>query len=354
MFRAAGFAKVRTGLDAVRAPAVLIAVLVMGGCSSLGDEMPDFMASSKPAGPTNVAEAAPPQDELQKATEYWGKEYQKRPSHLESALSYAKNLKAMGEKGQALAVLQQASMYHPGDRKLASEYGRLALEFEQISVAEKLLSLADDPTSPDWRVISARGTVKAKQGKYAEAIPYYEKALQLSKDQPSVLNNLALAHAMNGEATKAEDMLRTASSVQGANVKTRQNLALVLGLQGKYDEATRTAANDLSPAAAAENTALVRQIVKLDAKAVSPSGMTAPATALAAAPAVSGLKPTTTAEAAPAPAGGWAAKVASAQPAAPAGGTTAPALPWSNSAAPAAAAAAPVSTGGPAMRPSAN
>ena len=46
----------------------------------------------------------------------------------------------MGEKRQALAVLQQASIFHAGNRALNSEYGRLALEFDQISLAQKLLS----------------------------------------------------------------------------------------------------------------------------------------------------------------------------------------------------------------------
>ena len=29
--------------------------------------------------------------------------------------------------------------------------GRLALEFDQVAVAEKLLAMADDPLKPDWR-----------------------------------------------------------------------------------------------------------------------------------------------------------------------------------------------------------
>ena len=43
----------------------------------------------------------------------------------------------MGEKQQALAVLQQASVLQPGHRGLNSEYGRLALEFDQVTLAEQ-------------------------------------------------------------------------------------------------------------------------------------------------------------------------------------------------------------------------
>ena len=81
-----------------------------------------------------------------------------------------------------------------------------------MSVAQKLLEQADDPTNPDWRVISARGTVLAKQGSYRDAIPLYERALALAPDQASVLNNLALAHAMEGHPDKAEPLLKRAAA----------------------------------------------------------------------------------------------------------------------------------------------
>ena len=162
-------------------PAVM-GSLMLGACAQMG-ELPklDMLASSK-----STADEAPgttaPQSELQKATEYWGKQFAKKPNDAEAALAYAKNLKALGQKQQALAVLQQASLTNGSNRKLASEYGRLALEFDQIAVAEQLLAMADDPALPDWRVVSARGTVLAKQGKYSEAIPYYERALSIASD----------------------------------------------------------------------------------------------------------------------------------------------------------------------------
>ena len=60
-------------------------------------------------------------------------------------------------------MLQQASLISGSDKRIASEYGRLALEMDQVSVAKKLLEVADDPGNPDWRVVLARGTVLAKK-----------------------------------------------------------------------------------------------------------------------------------------------------------------------------------------------
>jgi Flp pilus assembly protein TadD len=207
-------------------------------------------------------------DDLLRATDYWGQAYAKSPRELEPALNYARNLRAMGEKRRALSVLQQASLYHGQSRELASEYGRLALDLDQIKVAQQLLAIADDPGRPDWRVVSARGAALAKEGNYNEAIPFFEKALALSPDQPSVLSNLALAQAMNGQPAKAESMLRQAASAGGDSPRIRQNLALVLGLQGKYDEAKLVAARDMPMTNAADNAEFLQQVTKLDPKSV--------------------------------------------------------------------------------------
>ena len=182
------------------------------------------------------------------------KKFAKNPRDLKSALNYARNLKAMGQKRRAISVLQQAAIFHGHDRELAGDYGRLALEFGQLSVAKRLLAAADNPTKPDWKVISARGTVLAKEGKYGEAIPFFERALSLAHNHPSLVNNLALAHAMSGEAERAEGMLRQASIANPASPKIRQNLALVLNLQGRYDEAKQIASQDLAPEKAVRQT----------------------------------------------------------------------------------------------------
>lgn len=248
----------RTGLGL----AGLIAVSLLGGCAQVGGPSFDLLAENTEHHDDKAAPAAnaAPQSELQKATNYWGQKYSKDPRDADAALSYAKNLKAMGQKQQALMVLQQASMFHGQDRRIASEYGRLALDLDQIGVAAQLLETADDPTRPDWRVITARGTVHAKQGKYAEAIPFYERALTLAPGQASILNNLALAQTMSGNASKGEELMRQAVNARGATPKVQENLALVLGVTGKYEESKQVAAAVMPASDAAANVALIRNI----------------------------------------------------------------------------------------------
>lgn len=266
--------------------AALAASLMLGACAQVGggDESSGLFAALQPEPTEQAIKDAAPSDP-KAAAEYWGKIYAKNPRDLDAALSYAQNLKLTGQKREALAVLQQASLIHSTDRRLAADYGRLALDLDQISVAKKLLEVADDPANPDWRVVMARGTALAKEGSYREAIGFYERAQALNPQHPSVLNNLALAYTMSGEPERGETLLRQASVSGGENTRVRQNLALVLGLQGKYDEAVKVGSVDLPADEAQANTALLKKMVKLDAKTV-PMSPTEPPAAASWAPAV--------------------------------------------------------------------
>jgi Flp pilus assembly protein TadD len=242
----------------------IIGSLCLGACAQggLDGKAPEAGLGVSPTETSSTA-----QSDLQKAVEYWGKEFEKKPSDLNAALSFARNLKATGAKERAVAVLQQASMFHPHSKELQSEYGRLALELDQISLAQQLLQMADDPAKPDWRVISGRGTAHAKQGQYSEAIAQFERALAIAPSQTSVMNNLAMAYAANGQADKAEELLRQAITSNPSDVRLTQNLALVLGLQGKYDEAKQVASRDTRLTATSGDVDTLRKFVRAQPQA---------------------------------------------------------------------------------------
>jgi Flp pilus assembly protein TadD len=213
-----------------------------------------------------------PRSDAQKSAEASGKAFAENPKDLDLALTHARNLKALGLKSNALAVLQKASLYHGTDRKLASEYGRLALDLDQLALAKQLLARADDPTNPDWRVVSAQGTVLAKEGKYQEAIAYYQRARDLAGDQHSILNNLALAQTMSGQAPEAEALLRTAVQSPNAPARLKHNYALSLSVQGRHDEAQQ-AAMAVAPDTAAADTDYLRKLVKAPALPMRPDAV---------------------------------------------------------------------------------
>lgn len=252
------WAKTKVACVAIGAAVMTSACAGSGGIGGDSLAMLSSEASEKHAPKTTGTQA------LLEATDYWRKEYTKKPRDKKVALNYARNLKAMGQKKQALNVLQHAANLHSNNKDIASEYGRLALDLGQVSVAERLLAVADDPAKPDWRVISARGTVFAKKGQFNAALPLYQRALAIAPGETSVLNNLALAQMMNGDAKSAEALLRQAAGSASPHArKAKQNLALALGVQGKYNEAQQTASAVLPKSQAAANADYLKKLVKL-------------------------------------------------------------------------------------------
>ncbi|MEZ5854937.1 MAG: tetratricopeptide repeat protein [Hyphomicrobiaceae bacterium] len=213
------------------------------GLGLLNDGSQSVDIATASAGPQTQAE-------LEKATAYWGKKSAENPRDGKAALAYARNLKALGRKKMAFSTLQGAYMFNSNDREFLSEYGRLALEYGQISTADALLTRAEDPAKPDWRVISARGTVRAKQGRYKEAIELFERARSLEPQRASLANNLAMAYTLNGEAERGEQLLREAEQLGSKDKRIAENLALVMDLQGKPKGASPAMGSAADPSAA--------------------------------------------------------------------------------------------------------
>ncbi|MGI9426795.1 MAG: tetratricopeptide repeat protein [Hyphomicrobiaceae bacterium] len=174
------------------------------------------------------------------AVDYYSKLYASDPTNKTIAMNYAQSLSDSGHSSRALAVYRTAASHHSKDRDFAAAYGRAALSAGKLALADKLLAHADNPGDPDWRVVSARGTALAKQGKYEQAQPYFERALQLAPGNSTVLSNLAMARAANGDLKSAENLLRKATLMPNARPQVRQNLNLVLQLQGRNAESAAT------------------------------------------------------------------------------------------------------------------
>lgn len=170
-----------------------------------------------------------------------------------AAIADARRLRQAGAKTKALAALE-AAQGSDTDPALVKERGLLALEMGQLERAERLLraALILDAAS-DWRVHSALGATLSASGKQQQAQLEFAKALELAPDHPSVLNNLALSYALDGKHAEAERLLRRAARVKEADAKTRQNLALLLGLNGDIEGSTKAGAAVLAPDKAREN-----------------------------------------------------------------------------------------------------
>jgi Flp pilus assembly protein TadD len=190
-----------------------------------------------------------------------GARYRNAPRNADAALRYAEALRKTGQRAQAAAVLQQASIHNPHDKRVLGDYGRALAENGQLPQAYDMLGRAHSPDQPDWRVLSAQGAVLDQLGRHDAARAHYEAALKIVPDEPSVLSNLGLSYALSKELPQAEETLRKAAARNGKDRRVRQNLALVIGLQGRFKEAEDIARADLPSGEAAENVAYLRSLL---------------------------------------------------------------------------------------------
>jgi Flp pilus assembly protein TadD len=240
--------------------AILIAGLMfatpLGGCKTGLPDMPTALSGMS-------APVAIPKDQasLRRFSEDWGRRYDANRSDKNTALTYAKSLHALGQNTQAVAVLQGLAIQNPEDMQVLSAYGKALADAGQLKQAADILTRAHTPERPDWSVLSTQGSIADQLGDHEAARGYYDAALKIRPNDPNVLSNLGLSYALSRQLPKAEETLRLAASQPGADERVRQNLALVLGLQGKFAEADDLLRRDLTPEDAAANVATIREMI---------------------------------------------------------------------------------------------
>jgi Flp pilus assembly protein TadD len=232
--------------------------LGLGGCVTRGgNETGVGMAPPSPGTSASVAEAA----------QHWGERFQRNPGDEQVAFAYARALLAQDQRAQAVAVLQRAVLANRGSRFLQGELGKALAANGQLNEALNVFGQAHTPDRPDWRILSAQGAVLDQLGRPDEARRSYEAALRIAPGEPAVLSNFGLSHALTGDLHGAERHLRSAMQHPRADERVRQNLALVVGLQGRFRDAEEIARRDLPPDKAEQNVAMIRRMLRANSQA---------------------------------------------------------------------------------------
>ena len=207
------------------------------------------------------ADAAASDADPRRTAEVYGERYRANPKDADAALRYGQALRATGQRAQAVAVLEQATIANPGNKALLAGYGRALADNGNFQQAFDVLTRAHSPDNPDWRILSVQGTALDQLGRHDDARRYYASALKIVPDEPSVLSNLGLSYVLSKDLPKAEETLRRAYGSARADARVRQNLALVVGLQGRFAEAESIVKADLPAEEAAANVAYLKQML---------------------------------------------------------------------------------------------
>jgi Flp pilus assembly protein TadD len=178
-------------------------------------------------------------------------------------MEYAASLEKIGQKDDQMDVLKTLASRNPDDGALQAKIGKQLLSAGRAGEAVEILSRASEGSSADWKVFSALGSAYDLQGDRSQAREAYQSALSMNPSALTVQNNMAMSFALEGKLSEAEKILRRAVASPGAGSQPRikQNLALVVGLQGHFDEARKIASEDLPPEQVEENLAYLQQML---------------------------------------------------------------------------------------------
>ena len=240
------------------AATIAIMAAAVAGCQTTAGS-PDITGSI--GNPRDARAELPPQPDSHSAIDTLGERARANPHDVDAAMRYGQALRANGQRAQAAAMLESASLNNPNSKPLLALYGRALADNGNFKQAFDVLSRAHTPANPDWRILSVQGTTLDQMGRHDEARRYYASALKIVPEEPSVLSNLGLSYMLSKDLPKAEQVLRRAYGNPSADARVRQNLALVIGLQGRFAEAESIVKADLPSDEAAANVAYLKQML---------------------------------------------------------------------------------------------
>jgi Flp pilus assembly protein TadD len=200
-------------------------------------------------------------NELSSAGAALGKAYARDPADKPTAMRYSTVLQMNGKTDQSLAVMRKLAIAYPKDRDVLAAYGKSLAGAGELEPALAAVRRAQTPEYPDWKLFSAEAAILDQLGQSGEARNLYRRALDLKPNDPSILSNLGMSYVLEGDLKTAETYMRSASEQAGADSRVRQNLALVVGLQGRFEEAEKIASHELSADQAQANVAYLRSML---------------------------------------------------------------------------------------------
>ncbi|HTM78969.1 MAG TPA: tetratricopeptide repeat protein [Devosia sp.] len=224
-----------------------VAVVALAGCAMNSTVSPDYSGQPRAQAQQSLAEL--------------GARYKANPRDKTLAIFYAAALRDAGLSGQAAAVLEVAMARYPKDVDVSVAYAKALTAEARFDQALTVIDRSIRPDAPDWNALSVKGAILDQMGRNGEARALYTQALTIAPGEASVEANFGLSFAMTNDLSAAEQHLRRAVTMRGATSRIRQNLALVLGLQGKFDECKAIYAAELPPDQVEANMAYVRALL---------------------------------------------------------------------------------------------
>lgn len=195
--------------------------------------------------------------------------------NLAAALGLGNALLVTGRPQEAGRAFEQALNIDADSVAAHYGYARAMLTLRRPEVAVDHLETALKLQPHDLGSLNALGVAHDLMGRHDLAVAAYQRGLAVSPGSVALRNNLGLSLALGGRYAEALAQLRPLGEGSEAGRRTRQNLALVYGLQGDLGAAHRIGRIDLSEDELRDNLAYMASVralrdSKLKAGAIAP------------------------------------------------------------------------------------
>jgi len=162
--------------------------------------------------------------------------------HVNAELGRATALAAEDKQDAAIEALTQLTRAQPARIDVWAALGDLQRRNEKYAAAigsyDKAIELLGKPEPQSWPLFYARGISHERQKEWPEAEADFRKALELSPDQPQVLNYLGYSYLEKQTNLKeAMSMIERASKARPDDGAITDSLGWALYREGRYQDA---------------------------------------------------------------------------------------------------------------------
>lgn len=229
-----------------------VVAILLSGCAS--DANPGAQAIRETL--QQVAVVAEVEGDYAAAANHYRNLADRQPDDVEATLGLARNLRYSGRAKLAVEVLDKSAAKYGDKLPFVVERGKANLAVGNVNEAIGFLAAARAKDERNWEIHAALGIAYDLTDAFDKARESYGRALQLSKDNPVVLNNMAISAAISGDVERAIATLENAPLAARHSPQIRQNLALFYGIKGDMEKAEALAKMDLDEASVRNNLAV--------------------------------------------------------------------------------------------------
>ena len=225
---------------------LLAGALVLAGCSAQGPKRVNGELVFDADSLVNMADSFAKTGDYGNALRLYRRAAAENPEHLDAKLGLARTYRVLGAAEASVAVYQSVLELDPGNAEAQLGISQLLIRQNKPEEALDYLSQITGPMMQDYRYYNIRGLAHDLKGDHEQAQLTYGTGLNHDPDNISLLNNLGLSFAIEGQFAPAIRILSKAANLDVNNKTALQNLVMAYALSGEQDAAREMASTFMS------------------------------------------------------------------------------------------------------------